>query len=376
MTDLDVISLTSSLVRMDTINPPGHERECAVYLAEVLEESGFQVTLTDYDTGRTNLIGKLGGRDDKLPICLTGHLDTVPLGSQPWSVDPFLCEIREGRIYGRGTTDMKGGVAAMVVAATELADKLGDTAGVELVFTGGEETGCEGAKALIEGSEILSEIGAIVVGEPTSNRPLIGHKGALWLNAICSGLTAHGSTPELGDNAVYKACRAVNKLEEFRFDVAPLEYLGGPTLNVGRIHGGLNINSVPDRAHFDIDIRTIPGQDHQEIRKHLLDHMEEDVALETILDVASILSDASDPWIKEVFDDLQAVYGTIVTIEAAKYFTDCSVLTPAYGNPPTLILGPGEASLAHVTDEYCEVDKLIQSVDIYRSIVAQWCELN
>jgi succinyl-diaminopimelate desuccinylase len=123
--------------------------------------------------------------------CLTGHVDTVPLGNEAWSCDPFGGKIRDGS----GTTDTKGGVAAMVLAAIRLSQQLPDTPGVVLIVTGGEETGCDGAKALCEMPGVLGRARAIMVGEPTSNKPPIGHKGALWLRAVCRGVTAHGIEP-------------------------------------------------------------------------------------------------------------------------------------------------------------------------------------
>lgn len=371
----DVVELTRALVAMDTINPPGNEQPCGRYLADLLEEAGFEVDLRSFEEGRANLVARRGGRDGFKPLCFTGHLDTVPLGEEPWSVEPFEGEVIDGRIYGRGSTDMKGGVAAMVVASMGVAARLEDTAGVVLVLTGGEETGCDGAKALCAAPESLGEAGAIVVGEPTSNKPLIGHKGALWINAVARGVTAHGSTPELGVNAVYAACRAVGKLEDFGFNFPPHDVMGGPSLNVGRMRGGINVNSVPDHAEFDVDIRTIPGQDHAEIRNHLESYLEGEVELAATVDVNAVISDPEDAWIRDVFSTLGDRFGIVPEVATAKYFTDASVLTPAYGHPPTLVLGPGEASVAHKTDEYCEVAKLYQAVEIYEAIIGRWCGL-
>lgn len=376
MTTLDVVELTRALVAQDTINPPGNEERCANYLAGLLEPAGFEVETLSFEEGRANLVARRGGRNGAKPICFTGHLDTVPLGGESWSVDPFGGEVIDGRIYGRGTTDMKGGVVAMVIAAINTAEQLEDTPGVVLVLTGGEETGCDGAKSLCEKPEYLGEAGAIVVGEPTSNKPLIGHKGALWLNAVARGVTAHGSTPELGVNAVYAASRAVTKLEDFGFNFPPHEMMGSPSLNVGRMQGGININSVPDHAEFDVDIRTVPGQDHANIREHLENYLGGDVELAATVDVGAVISDPEDAWVQSIFAALSERFGIAPDVATAKYFTDASVLTPAYGSPPTLVLGPGEAAVAHKTDEYCDVAKLYQAVEIYETIIKLWCGID
>ena len=201
---------------------------------------------------------------ERPPLCFTGHVDVVPLGAAPWKKDPFAGETDAGRLYGRGSSDMKSGVAAFVTAAVRLAPHLERTAGLALVITAGEETGCEGAFHL-QRDGVLGRAGALVVAEPTSNYPFVGHKGALWLRAKTRGVTAHGSMPERGDNAVYKAARAVSELAAFRFANPPHPLMGQATLNVGTIQGGLNINSVPDQAVIGVDIRTVPTLNHHEL---------------------------------------------------------------------------------------------------------------
>ncbi len=143
------IELTQELVRFNTVNPPGAERACAERLAGLLEGAGFAVELVPFGEGRTQLLARIGGKADRLPLGFTGHLDTVPLGAQPWSVDPFAAQIADGKLYGRGSSDMKAGVAAFVTACLALADRLAETPGVLLVITAGEETGCSGAEALV-----------------------------------------------------------------------------------------------------------------------------------------------------------------------------------------------------------------------------------
>jgi len=145
---MDVVALTQELVRFRTINPPGDEEPCARHLAGLLEAAGFRVSLHEFAPRRTSVVARLG--DTAAPLCFTGHIDTVPLGTRPWAHDAFAGEIASGRLYGRGTSDMKSGVAAFVVAATQLAPRLAGTAGVVLVITAGEETGCTGAAPGIE----------------------------------------------------------------------------------------------------------------------------------------------------------------------------------------------------------------------------------
>ncbi len=367
------VELTQELVRFDTINPPGNERVCAEHLGALLEDAGFDLTYHDFGEGRANLIARIGGSDAKPALCFTGHVDTVPLGLQPWSVDPFAAEISDGKLWGRGSSDMKSGVAAFTVAAISLAKDLADTPGLELVITAGEETACAGAFDLAEKNGALGHVGAVVVAEPSSNQPWVGHKGALWLKGTARGVTAHGSMPEQGVNAIYKAARAMSRLEDFDFNVARHPVLGAPTLNVGTMGGGINVNSVPDHAEFTIDMRTIPDQDHGRLRDQIASYLGDDVEVETMIDVGGVWTEPETDWMQEVFGIVSDKTGWSRSVVTATYFTDASALTPAYGGVPTVVLGPGEAALAHQTDEYCVVDRIGEATDIYAEIAKRWC---
>ena len=368
-----VLEFTRTLVRHNTVNPPGNERSAAELVGRVLEDAGFLVRFSEFATGRTSLVARVGGSADKGPLCFTGHLDTVPLGGAPWSCDPFAADMAEGRLYGRGASDMKSGVAAIVAAMLPLAAHLQRGPGVVVVITAGEETGAEGARHLVNAGNLLGRAGAIVVAEPTGNYPLVGHKGALWLRGYTRGVTAHGSMPECGENAIYKAARAVTTLERFAFDEAPHTVLGAPTLNVGTIQGGMNVNSVPDRAVIGIDIRTIPGQDRAALRAKLRDDLGDEVDLTPLVDVSSLWTDPDATWVQEVFGIMEPLLGESLEPRSASYFTDGAVLAPACGDSPTVILGPGEPALAHQTDEYCLVDRIEQAVEANLLITKRWC---
>lgn len=365
----EAVALTRELVAFETINPPGAERGCIEYLAQRLEAAGFTCTIQPIAEDRANLIARIGRRDAP-GLVFTGHVDTVPLGAKPWTVDP-LGEIKDGRLYGRGSSDMKSGIAAFVVAATACAPALKSGPEVVLAITAGEETGCDGALAMVT-SGLLTPAAALLVGEPTGNQPMIGHKGALWLQAETFGVTAHGSMPELGDNAVYKAARAIGRLADFDFNVARHPVLGKPTLNVGKVSGGLNINSVPDHAEIRIDVRTIPGMNHAEVREGLTGLIGENAAITTLFDLPGVWTEPDAPWAARAIAATCAVLGVPFAPQSAPFFTDASVLTPALGHPPTLILGPGETGQAHQTDEYAEIAKIDAGVAIYAAILADW----
>ena len=375
MNRIDPVALTQVLVRADTVNPPGHEDQCSTVLADLLSAAGFACRLIEFAPGRSSLVARIGGSPARQPLCFTGHVDVVPLGNAPWQHDPFGAEIVDGLLYGRGSSDMKSGVAAFVAAAIDLADSLRDGPGLSLIITAGEETGCEGAAhlmALDEARLLIGTAGALVVGEPTGNQPLLGHKGALWLAASAQGRTAHGSMPERGDNAVYKIARAALALENFNFETAPHPLMGQPTLNVGTVHGGLNINSVPDAAEVGIDIRSVAGQDHRQLLQCLYHRLGPQIRLRTLLDVQSIFTEVDDPWMQRVFSLCQALSGQAPQAQTVSYFTDAAVLRGPLGMPPAVILGPGEAAMAHQTDEYCRVDRILEAHVLYADLIRDW----
>lgn len=371
----EAVALTRRLVQFDTVNPPGNERACAEHLGALLERAGFNVSYHEFAERRASLVARLGGAADRAPLCFTGHIDTVPIGAMPWSVDPFAADVRDGRLYGRGSSDMKSGVAAFVTAVRALAPRLARGPGVVLVITAGEETGCEGAYHLAASDGVLGQAGAIVVAEPSANYPYVGHKGALWLRARTRGVTAHGSMPERGVNAIHKAARAVTRLARYAFDAEAHPVLGRPTLNVGTIRGGMNINSVPDQAEIGVDIRTIPGQEPEALRAGLGDYLGDEVELEPIMQAGSMWTEPTDAWIQEVYRIMAPLLGETPQARAATYFTDASALTPACGGPPTVVLGPGEPGMAHQTDEYCLIERIEQAVEAYLQITRQWCRL-
>jgi succinyl-diaminopimelate desuccinylase len=369
---ISAIELTQELVRFETINPPGNESPCARHLGRILEAAGFETRYFEMGENRENLIARAGGRQDKLPLCFSGHADVVPLGAAPWHVAPFGADIADGKIYGRGSTDMKGGVAAFVSAAVALAPRLERSAGLTLVITAGEERGCEGAHFLAR-QGVLPKVGALAVAEPTLNRPLAGHKGVFWIEGTAKGVTAHGSTPEQGVNAISKAARAVLALSALDFSAEAHPVLGRPTLNIGWLRGGLNINSVPDEARFGLDVRLVPGVERDRLLARFEVATGGEVAFDVLHTSDAVWTDPTDPWIAEVASIVRSTTGHAFEIGGASFFTDAAPLKPAMGNPPTIILGPGDPALAHQTDEYCSIDRIEEAEAIYSELIARWC---
>jgi len=364
----DVIRLTKDLIAFNTVNPPGNESKLARFVGEILSSNGFKVNYIPFETNRLHLIAEKGCSEGNNPIVFSGHFDTVPLGSKDWDFDPFVGEIKEDKLYGRGTSDMKGGLASMIVASILAFENNSPQNGVRMIFTSGEELGCHGAKHLVEKYKYLGRAKGIIVGEPTNNIPAIGHKGGLYIKAHTSGTTAHSSMPHLGDNAIYKAARAISKIENFVFEVEKDTLLGMPTINIGTIKGGANLNSVPDYAEFTIDVRTTTKVDHCKIIKRLENLLGSEVSMEILVDLPAVATNKNSSFAKLVCSTCN-ISSEKDFKKSLPYLTDGAVLQPAYDNVPTIILGPGQPEMAHQTNEFCYTNKLEQAVEIYKNII-------
>jgi succinyl-diaminopimelate desuccinylase len=373
------LQLTRDLLHFNTINPPGMERDCARHLGKLLEAAGFAVKYHEFADARTSVVATIGGKQEKPPICFTGHIDIVPLGMAAWSRDPFTGETDGDRLYGRGSTDMKSGIAAFVVAAIKLAPFLKNSPGIVLVLTASEEVGCEGAKYLAD-QKLLDRAGAIVVAEPTANYPYIGHKGLMWVEIETRGKTAHGSMPEQGENAILKMNRVIDKLERFDWQhqcgVDCHHVMGKPTLNIATIHGGLNTNSVPDSVKLTVDVRTVPGIDHVHLC-HSIQTLIGDVGnVRKIVDTPTLYSEP-DEWIESIYDIATPFIDGRPTPKTIMFSTDGADLKRAYvektgGAVPTVIIGPGQPDMAHQTDEWCSMNRIDQSEEIFERIMREW----
>ncbi|MCY7389716.1 MAG: M20 family metallopeptidase [Burkholderiales bacterium] len=369
------LQLTRELLHFNTINPPGMERDCAHHLGKLLETAGFEVKYHEFAEARTSVFATVGGRHEKPPICFTGHIDIVPLGMAKWSKDPFTGETDGDRLFGRGSTDMKSGIAAFVVAAIKLAPFLKNSPGITLVLTASEEVGCEGAKYLAE-EKLLDRAGAIVVAEPTANYPYIGHKGLMWVEIETKGKTAHGSMPEQGENAILKMNKVIAKLEHFDWKhecgIDCHHVMGKPTMNIATIHGGLNTNSVPDSAKLTVDIRTVPGIDHVHLC-HSIQNLIGDIgSVRKIVDTPPLYSEP-DEWIESVYVTATPFIDGKPSPKTIMFSTDGADLKRGYGGAvPTVIIGPGQPEMAHQTDEWCSVSRIDQSVEIFEKIMRDW----
>lgn len=368
----EVIDLLVDMIRVDTTNPPGNELELAVLLADRMIGYGLETEIVPISENRANVIGILKGKGEKPSILYNGHLDVVPPGEVEWEYDPFEGKIYKDCIYGRGSADMKSGLAAMIVAVGALAKS-----GIELdgdiiiVGTADEEYNGIGAKSLVN-SNYLTNVGAMVISEPTYNNLFIAEKGTLWLEITTYGKTAHGSMPELGLNAIMDMNLFLNELRKLKFSYKEHDLLGNPSLNIGTIKGGVKTNVVADRCVLTIDIRSIPGMDHEkiieEIRKVFNNIREKSKNfngdIKVLNDRVPIETNPNEALVKAAQKTAKSILNKELIPRGVNYFTDASIIVPNT-KLPMIIYGPGAPELAHQPDEYVEIKKVIEAVKFF-----------
>jgi acetylornithine deacetylase/succinyl-diaminopimelate desuccinylase family protein len=376
----ELVDLTIQLVQIPTENPPGNEKVAAQFLKPLLSKMGFKIKTILSPKGRWNLVaGKRWGRGGRRLI-FNGHLDVVPAGSpSQWKYPPFQGKFCHGRVYGRGSSDMKSGIASFVHALITIERSkipLHQGAVILHLVSDEESHGHQGMGFLAQRERIQGD--AALVGEPTDLQPVIAQKGALWLRILTIGKSAHGSRPHLGVNAVEKMMKLIERFNLIRSDKEhPL--LGKPTLNIGTIQGGTKVNVVPDGCEIEVDRRMLPGEKKEEVLreiKEILDSLQsQDLLFQYRMEEIDFAEpsevDPEEEIVKTGVEAIQNVMGKKPMLRGFSGFTDSRFYTNQC-HIPTLIFGPGGADQSHTTDESVEVDALVHAAHIYAIILIDY----
>ncbi|MBY0156036.1 M20 family metallopeptidase [Cytobacillus sp. FSL W8-0315] len=373
------IQFLQQLLQIDSSNPPGNEHLVTEAFINRCKQNGLPFKVTILDETRSNFEVTLPGKSGK-QLVLCGHMDTVSPGTGEWIYSPFSGEIADGRIYGRGASDMKSGLAAMFLALEELyLTSTVPPAGVTFLATAGEEVDSCGARAFIKEND-CRKIDALIIAEPTNEKIVIGHKGALWLEITAYGKTSHGSMPEQGINAVDHMLKIVRLLDEMKIEwMTDRKPLGQSSLAVTMIEGGVQTNVIPDKCSIRADIRTVPPQSHSSfinMLKSKLDLLmdQEEIykySVETILDRPSILTDPAE----DIIQIAQMIKGeSPANHYGVSYYTDGAVLNPR-SEIPTLIYGPGDEKLAHQPNESVSLAAYQRSIQFYKQLIMTYGKL-
>ncbi|MBB4932651.1 succinyl-diaminopimelate desuccinylase [Lipingzhangella halophila] len=364
----DARALLSELIALDTVG--GGEGAAASVASGVLEHSGLRVHMADWEPGRGQLVATTPEPADSPPLTFTGHLDTVPATARDWHSDPWRAEIDGDRLVGRGASDMKSGVAAFLVALRRHRARPHRCRGVQVVLTAGEETGAEGAAGLP--ADLVRTGGWLIVGEPTANRLVPAHKGALWLRLRAHGVPAHGSAPEAGRNAVVALARVAAALHDTA-DWPAQDGFGAVTANVGTMSGGTQVNVVPDAAELLLDLRTVPAHAAEPLRARVRAIAGPEIEVADLVNLPPVSTPPDAPVVTAVREVLRAAGLDDQPSAPARFFTDASILAERLDAAGTVVLGPGEPEQCHVVDEWCSLSRLDQAVDLYDRLLDSWC---
>ncbi|TLV11661.1 M20 family metallopeptidase [Klebsiella indica] len=371
----ETLALTQALIAQNTIDPPGNERLAAMVIAQTLRKEGIEPLVYEIAPGRTNLVARIKGSGERPALAFSAHFDTIGVEPEKWQVDPFAGEVREGRLYGRGATDMKGGMAAMTVAAINLVRSGTPLKGdLLLTFSAAENSNCLGARRLLEDGH-FDGVGALLVSEPTGNRAFVAEKGALWLRATASGEYGHNAFSESrkGDrgNAIVRLARYLDKAHDLQLDAPAHRHIRPPTINIGMIRGGLSFPLIPDTASADIDVRLVPGQSAESVMDAFQAIAGPHITLE-LLDLKLPVDTPDDhPFVTHCLNACQAEGVDDPGPAGVAYYSDAAIIAPPL-NLPMVIIGPGEVGMSGAIDEYVQVAKLECATRIFERVARSY----
>jgi acetylornithine deacetylase len=361
---------------IESVNPafPGGrpEGELGSWVASWCRALGLQADLDEVLPGRPNVLVRLPAENGRGLLLFEAHLDTVSFGVESMRTP----EIRGGRLYGRGSCDAKGSLAAMLLAMERLARRQSELAvDIMLLCTVDEER--SGAGVAQFATRGIRADGA-VVGEPTSLRTVVAHKGCVRFRLATRGRAGHSSDADRADNAIYAMADLLGHLRSDLFPMArarthPL--VGSPTWSVGTIHGGVAVNMIPDRCVIEIDYRSIPGETAEQLLAEV------DQALDAFLaSHPGLLVERESPFmVSQPLDTSPAVAIVRATTRAQEqtlgssslhgvaYGSDASTLALVAGIP-SVVIGPGDIASAHGPEEYVDLEELERAIDLYEAI--------
>jgi acetylornithine deacetylase ArgE len=372
--------LLRDLVALPSVNPMGrplqgpeiYEQRVTSYLENFFRSLGVPHERQTVAPQRDNILAWTEAPGTSVTVMFEAHQDTVPTDNM--TIDPFAARIENGRLYGRGSCDIKGGMAAMLAAfARVVREKPAKAARVVMACTVDEEFTFTGVQRLAQSDlrERFSNLLGAVVAEPTQLHIVDTHKGAVRWDLTTSGRSCHSSRPELGINAIYRMAQLLPHIERYAEELRASHNdprLGPPTLSVGRIDGGTSVNTVPDKCRIEMDRRLLPGENIPAALSHLHDYLRRQVD-------ESVAFAFSDPWLSAPplrslgSEKLVARLGSAINqvvgkpqVQAVPYGTDAAPL--ADSGIPAVVFGPGDIARAHTCDEWVPLDEVEQASEI------------
>lgn len=363
----DAVKWTRDLVRINSVNPPGDELATARYCEAILRDLGMEAEFDEFEPNRVNVVAYAGNRND-IGIVFYGHLDVVPVSGK-WTHDPFSADLVDGNIWGRGSADMKSGCAAIMAAVkAALMMEMPLKKGICVVLVADEEYFNKGCNRLKETTRLKAD--ACVVAEPTQLQVHYGNRGYTSFYIRTYGEACHASNPQAGKNAIYSMARVVMKLEDFADELAMRKnsQLGCMSLSVGTIRGGINLNTVPAFCEIEVESRVFPGTNACAIQKELQALIGDTAEVIVRSNLLASLVPIDSEIVRIASASVSAVTGSEAVVTQFPACSEASYFSVGY-NIPTILLGPGDISLAHKIDERVPICQIEGAVDIYVSML-------
>jgi acetylornithine deacetylase len=378
-----VIDTLADLIRIESVNPewsgPG-EAAAADYVCDFFAKDGIETIEREVLPGRRNVIACLPGRDSTRRIVFEAHMDTVSVNGM--TIPPFEPKIDNGQMFGRGSCDVKSGLATMMHALRDVS-RSGEVPPCEvwLAAVVDEEHAYRGVLNLIDQ---LGEDGvktcAAVVAEPTECRVVRANKGVLRWHIETRGVTAHSSCPDLGKNAITAMAKVISALENDETILAKTSHplVGSPTCNIGVIEGGAQVNFVPDRCRITLDRRMTPGETADEVTAHYQAVIDTCCRAHPDIEVKMLPPHLSDeametPADAEVVAVAESVAGEFgLPTESIGVPFGCDVTKLSRAGVPGIIFGPGSIEQAHADVEFVDLDQVEKAFDFYRRFLLQF----
>jgi succinyl-diaminopimelate desuccinylase len=365
--------LLKRLVAAETTAEKGELTAAKVISAE-LAQYGIDCRIDTWDQSRANVIARTSSHGNKAALLFACHLDVVGPGQASWKHPPFAATEDDGKIYGRGSADMKGGIAAIVTAIGRIVRSGTKLQGDVILFgAAGEETDSCGTKRFVGDCDWMPELVGVVIPEPTDFEIVTAHRGLLWLEISTTGKAAHGSKPHLGINAITLMKSVLDGLEDYKIPFERHELLGDCSMSINKIAGGEAINVVPDRCSVSVDIRTLPSQNHQDIVSDFQEVLTElknrnsqfAANVSVVRDVKALETDSSCDFVR----DFCSAVGINET-KAVGFTTD----GPHFASlgAPVVIFGPGKPDLCHKPDEYIHISDVEKAAQHYSRIILKF----
>ena len=368
----ELVDIFSKAVDIKSTNPKGNEKPMCEYVESLLKQNGIEYFKVPVEEGRYDIIAKIRGSQDKDALVFNGHMDVVPVSDDEmkrWNTPPFTSTIKDGKLYGRGSADMKSGLISAIYSMILLKrNNITPKRDIILAATIDEENLMKGSKAL-QDNEVFKNAKYLIVCEPTDMKICNEQKGRTWADICVHGMTAHGSQKGVGENAIYLAIKLIEKIKHTEFKEYPDTFWRTLAINAG-----VEPQVVPDRCVFTVDARLQVGHEPAKIWEKLEELIQEIKSENPHFDATYEIEDMRTSWHTKKEDELiQGIISSLKKFDINPVFgtftgsTDASMLIK--NNLIPVIIGPGDLSVVHRENEYVELKQLFESCKLYIDIM-------